>query len=54
MVPQKNITVLHCHTDYPSNYGDLNLKAINSIRNLFNVDVGYSDHSLGIEVQLQQ
>ncbi len=46
------ITVLHCTTEYPAPLEDINLKAINTISKKFNVDVGYSDHSLGIEVSL--
>lgn len=44
------ITVLHCNTDYPTNMGDVNLTAMITIKNEFNVAVGYSDHTLGIEV----
>jgi len=44
------ITVLHCNTDYPTNMEDVNLTAMITIKNEFNVAVGYSDHTLGIEV----
>lgn len=44
------ITVLHCNTEYPSPYEDVNLKAMITIREAFKVSVGYSDHTLGIEV----
>lgn len=51
-IPRKNITVLHCNTEYPSPFEDVNLKAMVSIRNAFKVKVGYSDHSPGIEVPI--
>ncbi len=44
------ITVLHCHTDYPTRPEDVNLRAMCTIRNEFGVRIGYSDHTLGIEV----
>lgn len=47
---RENITVLHCNTEYPTPMEDVNLKAMNSIGNTFGVAVGYSDHTLGIEV----
>lgn len=46
------ITVLHCNTEYPSPYEDVNLKAMITIREAFKVSVGYSDHTLGIEVPI--
>lgn len=46
----KKITVLHCNTEYPTPMEDVNLSAMNTIKNAFNVEVGYSDHTLGIEV----
>ena len=49
---KSSITVLHCTSEYPAPFGSINLKAINSIRKTFNVHVGYSDHTLGIEVSL--
>lgn len=45
-----NITVLHCNTEYPTPMSDVNLRAMNSIKNKFGVPVGYSDHTLGIEI----
>ena len=45
--PKKNITVLHCNTDYPSSLKDINLKAMMTIKKKLGVKVGYSDHSLG-------
>lgn len=47
-----DITVLHCNTEYPTPIDDVNLNAMNTIRNAFKVEVGYSDHTLGIEVPI--
>ncbi len=44
------ITVLHCNTEYPTPYEDVNLTAMVTIGRTFNVKYGYSDHTLGIEV----
>ena len=48
----KNITVLHCNTDYPTNFKDVNLEAMIDIKEKLKVNVGYSDHTLGIEVPI--
>lgn len=50
--PKKNITVLHCNTEYPTPYKDVNLSAMLKIRDTFKVAVGYSDHTPGIEVPI--
>lgn len=50
--PRSRITVLHCTSAYPAPPLDVNLLAILSIRNKFGVKVGYSDHTLGIEISL--
>ncbi len=50
--PKKNITVLHCNTEYPTPYKDVNLLAMVTIKNTLGVEVGYSDHTLGIEVPI--
>lgn len=47
-----DITVLHCNTEYPTPIGDVNLNAMNTIRDAFKVNVGYSDHTLGIEIPI--
>ncbi len=49
---RQNITVLHCNTEYPTPMTDVNLRAMCSIRDAFDVAVGYSDHTLGIEVPI--
>lgn len=50
--PKKSITVLHCTTEYPAPMPEVNLRAMISIRDNFGVKVGYSDHTLGIEVAI--
>ena len=49
---RNQITVLHCNTEYPTPMEDVNLKAMCTIREEFGVNVGYSDHTLGIEVSI--
>jgi N,N'-diacetyllegionaminate synthase len=44
------ITVLHCTTEYPAPLDEVNLRAMLTIRDTFGLRVGYSDHTLGIEV----
>ena len=46
------ITVLHCNTEYPTPMEDVNLKAMLTIQKELGVKVGYSDHTLGIEVPI--
>ncbi|WP_428024987.1 N-acetylneuraminate synthase [Arcobacter sp.] len=47
---KENITILHANTEYPTPMEDVNLKAMVTIGNTFDIDYGYSDHTLGIEV----
>jgi N,N'-diacetyllegionaminate synthase len=47
---KSKVTVLHCTSSYPAPISDINLLAMNSIRKTLDVAVGYSDHTLGIEV----
>ena len=51
-LPRDLITVLHCNTEYPTPLRDVNLNAMISIKTAFGVAVGYSDHTLGIEVPI--
>ena len=44
------ITLLHCTTEYPAPFIDVNLRAMQTMRNKFGLDVGYSDHTPGIEI----
>jgi N,N'-diacetyllegionaminate synthase len=46
------ITVLHCTTEYPTPMQEVNLRAMQSIQEQFGVAVGYSDHTIGIEVSV--
>ena len=46
------ITLLHCNTEYPTPYEDANLRAMKTMRAVFGKDVGYSDHTLGIEAPI--
>jgi N,N'-diacetyllegionaminate synthase len=50
--PRECISVLHCNTEYPTPMADVNLRAMLAIRDQFEVPVGYSDHTLGIEVAI--
>ena len=47
-----DITVLHCNTQYPTPYQDVNLLAMREIADKLNVKTGYSDHTQGIEVSI--
>lgn len=47
-----DITLLHCNTQYPTPYKDVNLRAMETLRNRYKVKVGYSDHTKGIEVPI--
>ena len=46
------ITVLHCSTEYPAPLDEVNLKAMLTIKEEFDVDIGYSDHTKGLEASL--
>lgn len=45
-----SITILHCNSEYPTPFEDVNLGAMQHIQSEFNIKIGYSDHTLGIEV----
>jgi N,N'-diacetyllegionaminate synthase len=49
---KNQISILHCNTEYPTPMKDVNLMAMLSIKDKFGVNVGYSDHTLGIEVPI--
>ena len=51
-VSKNKITILHCNTEYPTPMEDVNLKAMLHIQRELGVLVGYSDHTLGIEVPI--
>lgn len=47
-----DIKLLHCNTEYPTPFEDVNLTAMQSIRDEFGLEVGYSDHTKGIEIPI--
>tara|TARA_A100001015_G_C15001262_1_gene718591 strand:+ start:734 stop:1744 length:1011 start_codon:yes stop_codon:yes gene_type:complete len=49
---QKDITLLHCTSEYPCSFENVNLNAMQTIASSFQLPVGYSDHTNGIEVSL--
>ena len=49
---KQDITLMHCHTDYPTLMEDVNLLVMITLRKAFDIDVGYSDHTVGIEVPI--
>lgn len=51
-IKRDNIVVLHCNTEYPTPYGDVNLNAMMTIKEAFKVKVGYSDHTEGVEISI--
>ncbi len=48
----EEITILHCTTEYPTPYKDVNLRAMQTLRDRFGCLTGYSDHTLGIEIPI--
>jgi len=48
----EKVTLLHCTTEYPAPLGDINLNAMQTMKSAFNLKVGYSDHSEGINVPI--
>lgn len=46
------ICLLHCNTEYPTPYEDVNLRAMQTMRDTFHLEVGYSDHTKGIEIPI--
>lgn len=51
-IKKNDITILHCNTEYPTPMSDVNLNAMLTIQKMFGVKVGYSDHTMGIEVPI--
>jgi N,N'-diacetyllegionaminate synthase len=49
---RKNITLLHCTTEYPASINDVNLRAMLTLKEAFKLPIGYSDHTEGIEIAL--
>ena len=48
----KDVALLHCTTNYPCPYGEVNLRAMQTLKAAFKCQVGYSDHTMGIEVPI--
>jgi N,N'-diacetyllegionaminate synthase len=48
----KQLTLLHCVTEYPAPYGEVNLRAMQTLKLAFGLPVGYSDHTSGIEISI--
>jgi N,N'-diacetyllegionaminate synthase len=51
-IKKNDITILHCNTEYPTPMSDVNLNAMLAIQKMVGVKVGYSDHTMGIEVPI--
>jgi N,N'-diacetyllegionaminate synthase len=51
-VNKNDLTILHCNTEYPTPFSDVNLFAMQTIKEKFDIKVGYSDHTLGPEVSI--
>lgn len=51
-ISKEDITILHCNTEYPTPMKDVNLKAMLHIGRIYGTEIGYSDHTLGIEVPI--
>lgn len=49
---RNRITLLHCNSEYPTPFEDVNLRAMLELKKTFNLNIGYSDHTLGIEVPI--
>ena len=49
---KEKLTILHCNTEYPTPFNDVNLNVIPELAERFGVNVGYSDHTKGIEVAI--
>jgi N-acetylneuraminate synthase/N,N'-diacetyllegionaminate synthase len=49
-LPREKLTILHCTTNYPTPYTDVNLIAMNTLERIFGTSVGYSDHTLGVAI----
>lgn len=47
---QQNVTLLHCVTNYPAQFSEVNLKAMDTLRAAFHLPIGYSDHTQGISI----
>jgi N-acetylneuraminate synthase len=48
----KDISLLHCTTSYPTPYNEVNMKLLPKLQQLFDYPIGYSDHTVGIEISI--
>jgi N-acetylneuraminate synthase/N,N'-diacetyllegionaminate synthase len=48
----RQLTLLHCVTEYPAPYGEVNLRAMQTLKSAFDLPVGYSDHTPGIAISI--
>jgi len=48
----RSVSLLHCTSDYPCSFEDVNLRVIDTLKRTFNTRIGYSDHTWGIEISL--
>ncbi len=51
-IDDNDISLLHCNTEYPTPFADVNLRAMETLKQCFGVRIGYSDHTKGIEVPI--
>ncbi len=49
---KRNLSILHCTSQYPAPFNEINLNAIKTLKSTFGLEVGYSDHTLGIEASI--
>jgi N,N'-diacetyllegionaminate synthase len=49
---KKNITLMQCTSAYPAPYDEINLNTIATLKNIFKLNIGFSDHSLGIQASI--
>jgi N,N'-diacetyllegionaminate synthase len=49
---KSNLSILHCTSQYPAPFDEVNLRAIPTLKSKFGIEVGYSDHTLGIEASI--
>ena len=49
---KKNLYLMHCHSEYPTDLKDVNLLAMQELKKKFSVNIGFSDHTLGNEVAI--
>ena len=52
MALRQKATLLHCTTEYPAPYEEMNLRAMDTLKNVFGLPVGFSDHSRGVEMAI--